>query len=101
MITAEDIPNEYDVGVVVFVRCNGVDLQDAQNRACSAVSRALGSDRRLPMHQDGERIRGLAARVVEVSEVGRAANNGELNVRPNARPYKMVGLGAPRNEERA
>lgn len=73
-----------EVAVVVFVRSRGMDAGDARDRAVQAVQRGLrlgsGNSGRLEVTQRGQVAYGAQVVVDGVTELGRAAANGQIRV---------------------
>lgn len=84
----------HDVGIVVFMRAPGVDAGDAADRAAFALRRAVrSSGRDSVLCDDGRNGTGAAMPVVDVMEVGMAAGNGYLWVRPTAKAAREMVSG--------
>jgi len=98
--------DEYDVAVVVFCRSQGVDAADAEDRAKLAVRYALAgqSPPRLPSHIPLPPMRDdVPDPPVTVAAVQGLRYTGGQGIRlvPTAEPYRDMGMGKPRvNEKR-
>lgn len=104
-ITAEDLPEEYDVAIVVFARCRGVDRLDASDRAKQGVTRALadarvfgprdaqraGAPMILPLpHTRDSIVVGGELKIYRTMDVGTAAGNGYLSVQSTRRARREM-----------
>lgn len=91
----DDLPF-HRVAVAVFVEARGVDLSDASSVAEFAVRRTLFEhashveDHCATIHVDTRRGPEDVL-VVDVTDVGVAAGNGHLWLRPTSRPYRDAG----------
>lgn len=87
-----DAWSEQEVAVVVFVRSRGADAGDARDRAVAAVQRGLrlgsGNSMHLETTQRGQVVYGAQVVVDGVSELGRAASNGQITVQAAKRGFE-------------
>lgn len=84
--------DEFDVAVVVFVRAQGVDERDAENRAEGAVRQVLRNEELMARSP----VPGQRTVVVATAPLGAVMGNGYLTARPSAKAFKQAGLDAPR-----
>jgi hypothetical protein len=92
----------HDVGVVVFMRAPGVDARDAAARAEWALRRAIRATPDASLTDEGRNGTGAAMPVVDLMEVGMAAGNGYLWLRPTpkaARERGLPGVGVSSSKE--
>jgi hypothetical protein len=85
----------HDVGVVVFMRAPGVDARDAASRAEWALRRAIRATPDACLTDEGRNGTGAMMPVVDVMEVGTAARNGYLWVRPTHLAARERGIEDP------
>lgn len=78
----------HDVGIVVFMRAPGVDARDAEARAEWAIRRAIRPTPDATLLDEGRNGTGAAMPVLDVQEVGMAAGNGYLWLRPTRKAYR-------------
>lgn len=83
-----DLPDEFDVAVVVFARAGGVDAPDAAHRAEMAIREAIGAA--LPLPHRNDTVKGRVVRFISVMEVGMAAGNGYLWTQPTIKAFRWL-----------
>lgn len=90
----EDDLEVHDVGIVVFMRAPGVDALDAAHRADAAIRRAINEavDDDGALLDRGPQGTGAAMPVDKTMEVGTAARNGYLWVRPTRQAARDRGV---------
>lgn len=93
---------EYDTAIVVFVRAEGADERDAQDRAAITIRHALGAGGgrgRLPAQVEMPRWiaeeSGDTVTVANVMELGMALGNGYAWARVTSKAFSEFGMEKP------
>lgn len=89
-LTVDDLPNEYDVAVVVIAKARGVDAGDAANRVEQAIGRTLRATEPLTLPHRGGDVEGATVDVYRVMDAGMALANGYLWAKPSAKARREV-----------
>jgi hypothetical protein len=85
---------EHEVAIAVFVKLRAYDQRDAANTAEVAIRQALGGDtwmERSPTIEFRSVRHTVPVHVGNVMDVGTAARNGYLSVRPSTQAFRSEG----------